>query len=121
MEIELAYPSGVAALVRTSMTAAELDFSCRIVGSSGEAYAPSFVLPHLDDRVLITKDGEQRVHEMGKRSSYTYQLEAFTDELRNLDITSTGAEEAVANAELIDAAYLAAGFSPRPRSPHPVG
>jgi predicted dehydrogenase len=116
MEVELAFPSGLPGLVRTSMVAEERDFSCRIVGSRGEAFAPSFVLPHLDDRVLVTVDGEQRVEELGRRSSYAYQLEAFTAAVRDGAPIATGADDAVASAELVDAAYTAAGFPLRPRT-----
>jgi predicted dehydrogenase len=116
MEVELAFPSGLPGLVRTSMVADERDFSCRIVGSRGEAFAPSFVLPHLDDRVLVTVDGAQRVEELGRRSSYAYQLEAFTAAVRDGSPIATGADDAVASAELVDAAYTAAGFPLRPRT-----
>ncbi|MCO1659630.1 Gfo/Idh/MocA family protein [Pseudonocardia humida] len=120
MEIELAFPSGLPGLVRTSMTATERDFSCRVVGSRGEVVAPSFVLPHLDDRVLLTVDGQQRVEELGRRSSYAYQLEAFAAAVRAGGEVATGADDAVASAELIDAAYRAAGFPLRPRTSRPA-
>jgi predicted dehydrogenase len=116
LDIDLAFPSGLPGHVRTSMNADELDFSCRIVGSRGEAFAPSFVLPHLDDRVLITVDGRQQVEELGRRSSYTYQLEAFAAAVRGGEPVPTDAADAVASAELIDAVYRAAGFEPRPRT-----
>jgi predicted dehydrogenase len=116
VDVDLGFPSGLAGRVRTSMNAAERDFSCRIVGSRGEAFAPSFVLPHLDDRVLLTVDGRQRVEELGRRSSYSYQLEAFAAAVRGGEPVLTGANDAVASAELIDAVYRAAGFDPRPRT-----
>jgi len=54
------------------------------------------------------------VERLGRRSSYTYQLEAFAAHLRDgtplpYDVTDT-----VPQAELIDAVYRAAGFEPRP-------
>ncbi|WP_214404423.1 Gfo/Idh/MocA family protein [Pseudonocardia lacus] len=121
MEIDLDFPAGPTGLVRTSMCADGLDFSCRVVGSRGEVGVPSFVLPHLDDRVLVTVDGEQRVEELGRRSSYTYQLEAFTEAVRTGRSIATGADDAVASAELVDAAYRAAGFPLRPRTVRPAG
>jgi predicted dehydrogenase len=116
VDIDLTFPSGLPGRVRTSMNAAERDFSCRIVGSRGEVFAPSFVLPHLDDRVLVTVDGRERVEELGRRSSYSYQLEAFAAAVRGGEPVLTGANDAVASAELIDAVYRAAGFDPRPRT-----
>ena len=56
--------------------------TCRIVGSRGEATAPNFVQPHLDDRVIVTTAHGERVEQLGKRSSYTYQLEALSAVLR---------------------------------------
>jgi predicted dehydrogenase len=116
VEVDLAFPSGLPGHVRAAMNAAERDFSCRVVGSRGEVVAPSFVLPHLDDRLLVTVDGEQRVEELGRRSSYAYQLEAFAAAVRGGGPVLTGADDAVATAELIDAVYRAAGFEPRPRT-----
>jgi predicted dehydrogenase len=117
LEVELAFPSGVTGVVRTSMAAPERDFSCRLVGSRGQAHAPSFVLPHLDDRILVTADGAERVEERGRRSSYAFQLEAFAAAVRAGEPVLTGADDAVATAELVDASYRAAGFDPRPRTP----
>lgn len=98
------------------MDAEALEMSWRIVGSRGEATAPCFVLPHTDDRVVIrTPDGE-RVEELGKRTSYTYQLEAFAATLRDGAPLPTDADDAVESMRMIDACYRAAGFEPRPRS-----
>ena len=114
LDVELAFPNGVTGLVRSSMCFDTRDFSCRLIGTAGEAVAPSYVLPHLDDRVLLTVDGTTTEQELGRRSSYAYQLEAFAAAVRGGDPVLTGSDDAVANAELIDAAYLAAGFEPRP-------
>jgi predicted dehydrogenase len=121
MEVELAFPSGLPGSVRTSMAADERDFSCRVVGSRGEVAAPSFVLPHLDDRLLVTADGERRVEQLGTRSSYAYQLEAFAAGVRDGAPVATDADDAVASAELVDATYRAAGFPLRPRTVLPAG
>jgi hypothetical protein len=50
---------------------------CRIVGDRGEATAANFVEPHLDDRVFVSTPDGRRVEELGRRSSYTYRLEAL--------------------------------------------
>lgn len=116
VDVELAFPGGATGTVRSSMAADEVRMSARIVGSLGELYAPFFVLPHRDDRLLITVDGSERVEELGRRPSYDYQLEAFAALVRDGAPVPTGAVDAVATAELIDATYRAAGFVPRPRS-----
>jgi predicted dehydrogenase len=52
--------------------------------------------------------------ELGRRSSYTYQLEAFAAHLRQGTPLPTDADDAVVNMQLIDDCYRAAGLSPRP-------
>jgi predicted dehydrogenase len=110
---ELTYPNGVPATLSSSMTHGVLDFSLRVVGSRGAAYAPSFVIPHADDRVCVTVGTLQRVEELGRRTSYTYMLEAFARTVRLGDPFLTDADDAVVTMELIDEAYRAAGMQPR--------
>lgn len=114
LEAELAYPSGVPALVHSSMTHGAWDFSLRVVGTKGEVFAPSYVLPHQDDRVVVTVGTDQRTEHLGTRSSYTFQLEALRAHLRDGVPFPTDAEDAVATMALIDDAYVAAGMSLRP-------
>jgi len=47
-------------------------------------------------------------------STYTYQLLAFADAIDLGKNVKTDAKDALAQAVLIDAAYLAAGLPPRP-------
>ncbi|GAB3932411.1 Gfo/Idh/MocA family oxidoreductase [Kribbella albertanoniae] len=114
LNADLEFPNGATGAVRTSMGAETLDFSCKIIGTRGEAFAPSFVLPHNDDRVIVTTKEDHWVEQLGRKSSYTYQLEAFAAHLRNGAPLPTDADDAVATMQLIDEAYLAAGLSPRP-------
>lgn len=117
VDVDLAFPSGAVGRARCNMAAEELEMSCRVVGTRGEATAPNFVLPHLDDRLLVaTADGD-RVEHLGKRSSYTYQLEAFTASVRDGVPSPTDSDDAVATMTLIDQCYEAVGLGPRPRSP----
>ena len=89
--------------------------SCRITGTRGQATAANFVLPHLDDRVLVVTPAGDRVEQLGTRPSYSYQLEAFVARLRDDVPLPIDADDAVASMELIDECYRAAGFEPRPR------
>jgi predicted dehydrogenase len=113
LETDLAYPGGATGFVRCSMNA-QWRVTLRLVGSSGEALAANFVLPHRDDSIQVrTKTGERTEH-LGTRSSYLYQLEALRAHLRGGTPFPIGTDDAVATAELVDATYTAAGFSPRP-------
>ncbi len=117
VDVDLAFPSGAVGLARCNMAAEELEMSYRVVGTRGEATATNFVLPHLDDRLLVnTADGEHVEH-LGKRSSYTYQLEAFTASVREGVPSPTDGDDAVATMTLIDQCYEAIGLGRRPRSP----
>ena len=93
------------------------------VGRAGQAFAPDFPRPHLDDRIEVTGPDGTRVEELGRRSSYTYQLEALAAHLRDGAPLVTDADDAVANMELIDEVYRAAGLAParaRPVPPAPA-
>lgn len=111
---DMAYPNGVPAHIETSMTHGILDFSFRVVGSKGEVFAPAFVLPHTDDRVIVTVGTEQRVEELGTRTSYTYMLEALRRLIRDGEPMTTDADDAVVTMQIIDDIYGAAGMPLRP-------
>jgi len=114
LNADLVFPNGATGAVRTSMAAEEVDFSCRIIGTRGEAFAPAFVLPHSDDRITVTTKEDTWVEHLGRKSSYTYQLEAFAAHLREGAPLPIDADDAVATMELIDACYREAGLQPRP-------
>ncbi|HWN36558.1 MAG TPA: Gfo/Idh/MocA family oxidoreductase [Pseudonocardia sp.] len=117
VEAELAFPGGASGFVYCSMSA-QSRMTLRVVGSMGEVTAANFVLPHLDDRVLVRTgcgaSATQRTEHLGTRSSYTYQLEALRAHLRDGAPLAVDASDAVVTAELIDAVYTAAGLPVRP-------
>ncbi|MGW5195556.1 Gfo/Idh/MocA family protein [Kribbella sp. NPDC004138] len=116
LNADVEFPSGATGAVRTSMAAEDVEFSLKVVGSRGEAFAPFFVLPQNDDRVIVTTKEDTWVEHLGTRTSYTYQLEAFASAVRNGAPLLTDADDALATMELIDACYVAAGMEPRPVS-----
>ncbi|MEV0222003.1 Gfo/Idh/MocA family oxidoreductase [Streptomyces sp. NPDC050704] len=119
LDADLAFPSGATGSARCHMDYSELRMSCRIVGSRGEATALNFVLPHLDDRVVVRTAAGERTEELGRRSSYTYQLEAFAAHVRHGAALPLDVEDAVTTMRLIDDCYRGAGFQPRPRTALP--
>jgi predicted dehydrogenase len=116
LDADLAFPGGATGSARCHMAYDRLEMSCRIIGSRGEVFAPNFVLPHTDDRVVVRTGDSERTERLGTRSSYTYQLEAFADRVRGGAPLPLDADDAVTTMTLIDAAYRAAGFEPRPRA-----
>ncbi|WP_298801230.1 Gfo/Idh/MocA family oxidoreductase [uncultured Pseudokineococcus sp.] len=119
---DLALPSGATAVVRSRMGGDDVVFSCRLVGSRGEATAPCFVKPQWDDRVVVRVGDDERTEHLGTRSSYDHQLDALTRLLRqgpsaqgpSPQDPDLGADDAVATMELVDACYAAAGLGARP-------
>lgn len=116
MEADLVYPSGLTAHFVSSFTVPEMDFTMRITGSKGEAFAHNFCVASFDDRIAITTDDQVRTEELGRKTSYTYQIEAFADHVRTGAPIYNDAEDALVQAEFIDSVYLAAGLPVRPAS-----
>ena len=116
LDADLEFPGGATGSARCHMDHDKLEMSCRIVGSRGEAYAPNFVLPQMDDRVVVRTAEGERTERLGTRSSYTYQLEAFAARVREGTPVPLDPDDAVATMTLIDESYRAAGFEPRPRT-----
>lgn len=114
LDADLVYPSGLTAHFTTSFVVPDMDFTMRITGSAGEAFAHNFCVASFDDRISVNVDGVERVEHLGTKTSYTYQLEAFADHVRNDAPIYTDADDAVTQAEFIDACYTAAGLPPRP-------
>ncbi|MGD9986853.1 Gfo/Idh/MocA family protein [Pseudonocardia sp.] len=117
LEADLVHADGTTGLAHCHMASDFWQITCRVVGSRGEALAHNIVLPQQDDRITVTIDGRERVEHLGTRSTYTYQLEALGAHLRGEKPFPLDVDDAVATAELIDAAYAAAGLSPRPSRP----
>ncbi|MFP5373200.1 MAG: Gfo/Idh/MocA family protein [Actinomycetes bacterium] len=113
MDAEFAFPSGTTGRSLSHM-ADDWCMTLRLVGSAGELTVADYVQPHKDDRVIVTSSAGTRTEELGKRSSYCYQLEAVRAHLREGRPLPLDVDDAVETAEMIDAIYVAAGFEPRP-------
>jgi predicted dehydrogenase len=73
----------------------------------------NFIKPHEDDRLTIRTPAGTRVERHGTRSSYSYQLEAFASHVLNGTPLPIDTVDAVQNMAYVDAAYRAAGMTPR--------
>ncbi|NTY63238.1 Gfo/Idh/MocA family protein [Mycolicibacterium sphagni] len=112
-DVELAFPSGATGLTANSMTAEHFSFTIKVVGTGGDALVHDFIRPHIDDRITVRTPAGTRVEHLGTRASYTYQLEAFAAHLLDGAPLPIDIDDAVQNMHYVDAAYLAAGMSPR--------
>ena len=113
MRVELAYPGGVTGYCTWDMDAAERTMTWTVTGTQGSATSPAFAVPHTDNRLLVTRDGQTSQQALGDQTSYTYQLARLADALRGGQPVPAGIDESVANAELIDECYRRAGLHPR--------
>jgi predicted dehydrogenase len=113
MSADMLLPGGVTAHFESSMAHAVVDSSWRLLGSEGEAFAPSFNKAQLDDRIIVTVGTEQRVEHLGTTPTYSYMLEAFTRLVRHGDPMRTDSQHAVETMSIIDDIYRKADMAPR--------
>jgi predicted dehydrogenase len=113
MWVELAYPGGVPCRLHWDMNAETRQMVWTVAGTTATAVVPAFAVPHLDKRIVITRDGSTEEQTLGEQTSYTYQLAALADTLQTGAEFLIDVDDSVANAELIDEVYRRAGLSPR--------
>jgi predicted dehydrogenase len=112
-DVDFGFPGGATGLAAHSMVAEDYSFTIRIVGTRGDLLVHDFIKPDEDDRLTIRTPNGTTVERLGTRASYTYQLEAFAAHVEHGAALPFGTEDAVANMAMVDAAYRAAGLSPR--------
>ncbi|KAB1644326.1 Gfo/Idh/MocA family oxidoreductase [Pseudoclavibacter sp. CFCC 14310] len=56
------------------------DFSITVHGERGTARVPRFLMPEVDDRVIITDDAGEHITHAGTRHTYAYQLDTVRAE-----------------------------------------
>jgi predicted dehydrogenase len=113
VDADLVYPSGITATARCNMNGTRAEMTYRAIGSKGQATVANFILPHTDDSLEVKTTDGQRIEHPGTRSSYTYQLDAFTALIRHGIPMPTDSDDAVQTMELIDQCYKAIGLEPR--------
>lgn len=116
LEATLAFPSGLQAVVRSSMDAPEgpPERWLRVVGDLGELHVDNPCAPHFGHRVVASlADGTELDEVVPGRTTYAHQLEAFRAAIASGAPALTGDDDAVRNMAVIDAMYVAAGLQPR--------
>jgi predicted dehydrogenase len=94
-----------------------LRLSARVVGSEGTMTLFNPLGPNVVNRTTVTVKGNRRVEHAEKTHTYTSQMRAFRDAVESGFPFPTTARDAVANMEVVDALYRAAGLSPREPTP----
>jgi hypothetical protein len=113
MRVELAYSGGIPGRLHWDMNAETRQMVWTVTGTAATAVVPAFAVPHLDNRIVVTRDGSREERTLGDQTSYTYQLAALADTLQTGAEFLIDVDDLVANAELIDEVYRRAGLSPR--------
>jgi predicted dehydrogenase len=113
-EYGLEFPSGAAASMSLNMGAEASAMTLELTGSRGTIRLGNFALPHLDPRLWLTVDGVTTREFYGTISSYTYQLQAFINAIREGAPIVTDAADAVRTMQLIDDCYRQIEMDPRP-------
>ncbi|MGV8847788.1 Gfo/Idh/MocA family protein [Tessaracoccus sp.] len=111
----LQFHAGVTSTIRSSLMEAAEAQTARITGTRGTIDVDHFVHPQDGNKITVTVDGVTTTEAVPAHpSSYAAQLSAFVSAIRDGIGVPTGPADAVANMEVIDAMYRAAGLEPRP-------
>lgn len=117
LEVRMYFKSGVTARTIGSMCDPGFSAYLLVSGEKGTLRVQNPLVPQHGNRIELTVDGQKiRDEELTRRPTYSYQLEAFVDTVRNGTKLPTDAEDAIKQMEVIDAAYTAAGLLPRRNS-----
>ncbi len=85
----------------------------RVTGDAGVLRVLNPAGPNIYHRLTRRGRSGRRVEHLSKRPTYEFQLEAFCRAVGGRAASITGPDDAIANMELIDAVYRAAGLEPR--------
>jgi len=111
--VDCELPGGAIGLAENNLLG-PMDFTITVVGTKGTLHQAQLSYVHTDDRLMLFREGESLVEELGRTSTFTYQLRAFRDAIRFGAPYTTGTADALANMRAIDLAYELAGLPPRP-------
>jgi predicted dehydrogenase len=114
MRAEMRLPSGGEVRLFVGMRCRNLlSVSMKIRGTRGSIGILNFIKPEVYHRLRIRSEAGVRSERVPGGSTYRAQLGAFVEAVRNGTEPVTSAADAVKNARVIDAVYLAAGLPVR--------
>jgi hypothetical protein len=113
MRVELTYPGGVGGKLHWDMNASARQMVWTVTGTAATAVVPAFAVPHLDNRIVITRDARTEEQTLGDQSRTPTSSRLWRTRCRLAQSSLIDVDDSVANAELIDEVYRRAGLSPR--------
>ena len=114
MEAEMRFPDGTMGRMSCSLLSSAL-FRARVHvrGDRGEMRVFNPIAPHVYHRLTVRTVEGTRHERVNGDATYTHQLRAFVDCVRNGTPIPTGPDDAIANMRVIDAVYEHAGLRKR--------
>jgi predicted dehydrogenase len=114
VQAELDLPGGATASMLTHMAGPEMVMRLVLIGSRGRVEAPCFVLPQLDERLLVRSGVAERQEWVTGPTSYACQLAALDAAVHGIAAPPIDLDDTIMTMDLVDATYRAAGMQPRP-------
>lgn len=106
-------PHGAEAIAESNLLGPK-EFTLTVIGSRGSVRQCNLSYVHTDDRLIISTAEGARTEELGRTRSFTFQMRAFENAIRNGASYPTTTAAAVRNMRVVDAAYGMAGLPARP-------
>jgi predicted dehydrogenase len=114
MRAELRFADGSSGRLTASLFSRTLlRLRARVQGDQGEMTVTNPLAPHLFHRLRVRTAAGRRDEKVPGRATYSHQLEGFVAQLRGGPPMETGPDDAIANMQVIDAIYAAAGLPRR--------
>jgi predicted dehydrogenase len=114
MRAELTFPGGHTGRITCSMWSTWfLETYARVSGERGKMHVINPTSPQLWHRMRVKTGGKSRTERFSRRPTYEYQLDAFCAAVLRGEPTLTPPADSIANMQVLDAIYVAAGMKPR--------
>ena len=114
MAASFLFPDGITARMTCSLWSWVLiRTSALIQGDRGEVRVWNPFQPHLFHRMVVRTEGGTRRERFHRRTTFSYQLQAFAQAVRGGAPMATSAADAASNLRVIEAIYAQAGLSRR--------
>lgn len=113
MYAKLSFPGGAVGTIEASLIAGELRAWLNVEGEAGRLTVNNPFLPQLGHGLVLELDGERTEQRFDRTPTYVFQAREFARVVLDDAEIRTTAEDAVANMEVIDAVYRAAGLGQR--------
>ncbi|WP_439661729.1 Gfo/Idh/MocA family protein [Lentzea sp. HUAS TT2] len=118
MRASLRFPSGHTGSVHASLWSSTVfKLSMKAIGENGTLSVFNPLGPQTLHRLSLKLKDKKSSETFGKRATYAYQLDAFTDAVLHGKPFPTTADDAVNNMTVIDSIYRAAGLPLRQPTP----